>query len=203
VATPPFTPIHVDPLNYAADPDALRAGDFWKWQREFPDYPSSGWSLQYILNSPTARFAFPDGSITASENGTGFDISVVGSATAAVAAGIYELYAVLTQSGGGGVQQTFALQDVRVDANIATAAGAVDTRSFVKRTLDTIEAAILGDTSAHVQEYEIHGRRLKYMDRLQLQDLRQQYKREYRAELIAKGEYAPAKRAEIVFRSDY
>jgi hypothetical protein len=191
----------VDPLNYPADPDALRAGDFWKWQREFPDYPSSEWSLQYILNSPTARFPFPGGSIAAQTDGTGFDINVPAGATADVAAGTYELYAVLTK--GEGENQTFALQDVRVDANIATATAAVDTRSFVKKTLDIIEAAILGDTSAHVQEYEIHGRKVKYTDRVSLQDLRMQYKREYKAELTAAGKYTPKKRAEIVFRSDY
>lgn len=201
MATPPVTPLHLDPLDYPAEPDALRAGDSWKWSRQFDQYPSgAGWTLQYILNSPAGRFAFPSGSITASEDGSGFDIALTPEQTVAVVAGTYEMYAVLTQ---GDLKQTFPLQNVRIDPNLATATGPVDTRSFVKKTLDAIEAAIAGDTSANVQEYEIHGRKVRYIDRLQLAQLREHYKREYRAELIAKGEYTPKNKVGIVFRPDY
>ena len=146
----------------AGEPTALRAGDSWQWTRNFGGYPSGqGWALQYILNSATAIFQFPAGSITADQDGQSFDIAVTPAQSAGVMPGIYDLYAVLslTQADTLTDQQTFLLQSCRVDASLAGASTPIDTRSFVKKTLDILEDAILGDASPLVQEYEIAGRR--------------------------------------------
>ena len=200
---PPFTPLFTQPSDVALDPTALRAGDSWEWLRIFPGYlPSDGWTLQYILNSPGARFAFPDGAVTAMPDGFTFSISVTGAQTAAVLGGQYELYAILANTSAD-LQQTVELQRVRVAPNLSTATAAVDTRSFAKKSLDMLEAAILGDQSPMVQEYEIHGRRVQYMSRLQLKQLRDQFKSEVRAEMIASGEYVPKRRVGIAFTGGY
>ena len=87
--------------------------------------------------------------------------------SAAVMPGTYDLYAVLslTQNGTITDQQTFLLQSCRVDAKLFGASAPIDTRSFVKKTLDMLEAAISGDQSPIVQEYEVSGRRISYMNR--------------------------------------
>lgn len=200
MSTLPVTPNFVNPSEVPLEPTVLRAGDSWSWHRLFPEYPSGqGWALQYVLNSPTVRFAFPAGTITPNADGFGFDVSIPGGQTAAVVAGVYEFYAVLSNTAEA-LQQTFLLQSVQVQPNLATATGAVDTRSFVKKTLDALEAAMLGDASPLVQEYEIHGRLVKYMDRLQLKTLRDQFKQEYRTEQIANGEYTRKHRVGVFFR---
>ncbi len=192
------------------EPTALRAGDSWQWKRSYGNYPSgAGWALQYILNSPLAKFPFPAGTITADEDGQAFDIAVAPAQTAACPAGNYELYAVLTLTVGGTVtaQETRLLQSVRVDPNILAGNSPIDTRSFIKKTLDALEAAIAGDQSPLVQEYEIGGqggnRRIKYMDRKQLTDLRDVYAYRYDQERAARGEFTPKHKVEITFRQAF
>lgn len=202
---PPTPNIQSAPL-VATDPTALRAGDSWQWMRTFGDYPSGeGWTLQYVLNASTARFAFPAGSVTPDADGQGFDILVTPAQTASVVPGTYDLYAVLTLTVAGTVtaQETMLLQSVRVDANIAGANAPIDTRSFVKKTLDILEAAILGDASPLVQEYEIAGRRINYMNRTELMKLRDEYAYKYQQERAARGEFTPKRKVELVFRPNY
>ncbi len=118
--------------------------------------------------------------------------------------GPYDLYAVLslTQAGTLTDQQTFLLQSCRVDASLAGASAPIDTRSFVKKTLDILEAAILGDASPLVQEYEIAGRRINYMNRTELTKLRDDYALKYRAERAARGEFTPKSKTLFTFRSN-
>lgn len=176
----------------------MRAGDSWKWTTAFDGYSSGdGWTLKYVLNAPgIARFALPDDSAAASSDGTSFDVNVTAAATANVTPATYDIFAVLTK---GADQRTIELESVHVSPNIATGTTPADTRSFAKKTLDIIEAALLGDNSPHVLEYEIHGRRVKYNDRLQLLQLRAQYKAEYRQEQIAAGKFVPKTTARIEF----
>jgi hypothetical protein len=191
------------PSDTPQEPNHLRAGDSWTWKRCFPGYaPADGWSLLYVINSATSRFAFPQSTISADADGQTFDVSLSSAQTSEVAPGTYDFYAILTNATDS-LQQTFPLETVYVAPNLAGATAPVDTRSFVKKTLDTIEAAIAGDTSPMVQEYEIHGRKVRYNDRLQLMQLRDRFRAEYRQELIAKGEYAPQRNVGITFRPTY
>ena len=68
MSTTPNTPNLPEGVEWVpAEPTLLRAGDSWKWLRQFGDYePKDGWALQYVLNSPSGGiFKFPDGSDTA------------------------------------------------------------------------------------------------------------------------------------------
>jgi hypothetical protein len=201
-AIPP-TPNVLAAPTVAGEPTALRAGDSWQWSRTFENYPSAeGWVLQYVLNSPSAIFQFPAGSIVADAEGQGFNIAVTPAQTSSVSPAIYDMYAVLSLQNGGNItdQQTFLLQSCRVDLSLLNATLPVDTRSFVKRTLDMLESAIIGDQSPLVQEYEISGRRLNYMNRTELTKLRDDYAYKYDMERAARGEFVPKRKVQFVFR---
>lgn len=172
------------------EPTQLRAGDSWNWIRQFLNYPSAICSLSYILNSPTGRFVFPAGSITPDASGVAFLIQLSPTETASVAPGTYDFIAVLTDASATPPQQvTLALQSVTVLANIAGATAGVDTRSFIKKTLDTIEAAISGNTRPDIQQYMVNGREIHKISPIELEKLRATYREMYKAEMRAAGMY--------------
>jgi hypothetical protein len=199
----PSTPIpQFQDSDIPLEPTRLRAGDSWNWTRSFPNYPSTTYTLSYILNSPNNRFVFPSAGITPDPDGQGFDIQMTAAQTADVVADTYDFVVVLTGITGtasDGQQVTWVLQSVGVDPNLATASAPVDTRSFVKQTLDVIEAAISGNTRPDVQEYMINGRQLRKLSPLDLEKFHSIYLNKYRAEQRARGEYAPRKQV-IGFR---
>ncbi len=148
--TNPSTPIpQFADSDVPLEPTRLRQGDSWNWLRQFAAYPSSLYTLSYILNSADNRFVFPSAGITADGDGQGFVIQLTAAQSAGCQPDTYDFVAVLTgiaATTAAGQQVTMVLQAVGVDANLATANAPVDTRSFVKRTLDIIEAAISGNT---------------------------------------------------------
>jgi hypothetical protein len=193
------TPIpQFDAPDVPIEPTQLRQGDTWNWERAFPDYPSNLYQLKYVFNSSASRFVL-DGTlatnppITSDTDGQTFDIQAPSTLTATCQPDTYQLVAILigiADTTAAGEQVTMPLQDVLVEANLATATGPVDTRSFVKKRLDMIEDCINGDTRPDVQEYMINGRQLKKIPPAELEKLRVHYKSKYRAELRAQGEYA-------------
>ena len=203
VSLTPNTPNLITQSDFVpAEPPILRAGDSWQWKREFAGFPSGqGWTLQYALNCPgVALFQFPAGVATADADGVSFDVALSAAQTAAVVPGTYDLYAVLSNTTlNPPSQQTFELVSVEIKPAIFGALENIDTRSFAKKTVDALKAAIAGDTSATVQEYEIHGRKVQYMPRLQLEQLLAVYELRYRQEQIASGEYVPKRSARIEF----
>ncbi|MGA7887619.1 MAG: hypothetical protein WCA44_17935 [Acidobacteriaceae bacterium] len=205
----PATPI---PQFEASDlpqlPTELRAGDSWNWQQTFEDYPSNLYALKYVFNSPSNRFVI-DGTagspppITADSTGQIFNVQVP-TAQTACPADIYQVIAILiglTGTTAEGQQVTLPLQDVIVKPNVNAATGPIDTRSFVKKTLDMIEACIAGNETPDVQEYMINGRQLRRINPSDLTRLRNQYLAMYRAELRAAGEYAPPRSIGFRFKA--
>lgn len=195
----PVTPI---PAFGASDvpfvPPELRQGDSWNWTCSFPDYSSSLYTLTYVFNSPNNRFVLLGTGdappITADNDGQTFDIQAPAALTNGCQPDTYQFVAVLAgiaDSSAAGQQVTIPLQNVKVEPNLATAVAPVDTRSFVKKTLDMIEAAILGNSRPDVAEYMINGRQLRKYDPRELTMLRATYKNLYAAERRANGEYAP------------
>jgi hypothetical protein len=195
----PSTPISQfnDP-DVPNEPTQLRQGDTWNWARAFPDYPSNLYQLKYVFNSSANRFVL-DGTlatnppITSDSDSQTFDVQAPSALTATCQPDTYQLAAILIGIAGTTAEEeqvTLPLQDVIVDANLASATGPVDTRSFVKKRLDMIEACLSGDTRPDVQEYTINGRQLKRISPAELEKLRIHYKSKYKAELRARGEYA-------------
>jgi hypothetical protein len=194
----PATPIQeLNTPDIPPIPTRLRAGDSWNWSAAFPAYSAALYTLQYIFNSDTNRFALAGAPISASADGQSFDIEAASADTAAIAPDTYSVAAILTGLAGTaaeGQQVTLLMGDVRVDANLAAATAPIDGRSFVKKTLDMIEAAIAGNTSPDVLEYEVPGqggsRRIRRIEPGEMLKLRAEYSALYRAELRASGQYS-------------
>lgn len=201
----PFTPVaQFSDSPVPLEPTELRAGDSWNWTRQWADYPSASYSLNYILNSPLNRFVFPSGGIGPDAESVSFDIQLSPAQTASCVADTYEFVAVLSQAANAedgqiAQQVTMVLQSVKVLPNLATATAPVDTRSFVKKTLDIIQAAIAGDTRPDVLEYMIEGRSIRKNSRVELLQMEALFRYRYDVERRARGEYVPSRGAGFRF----
>ena len=105
------------------EPLVTIAGDTLTWPRQFQNYPASaGWTLAYVLNSPTARFVVSSADVAV--NGDGFTILIPGTETATWTPGTYQWLAVArpAASGGNAAQRfTVALGSIVVTADILDA----------------------------------------------------------------------------------
>lgn len=166
------------PTNVPAE---LRAGDTWKWTQTLADYPASAWTLKYRFKSPTAGFE-----VTASASGDDYSITVAAGTTAGYAAGTYTWIAWV--EGGTSEKYTVDTGVATIDANYRSGAATdgLDDRSHARKTLAAIEAWI-ESRNPGVAEYEIAGRRMKYIPVADLLKLRQHYKSEVAAEDAAEA----------------
>jgi hypothetical protein len=73
----------------------------------------------------------------------------------------------------------------------------------VKKTLDMLEAAISGDQSPMVQEYEVSGRRISYMNKTELDKRRDEYAYKYDEERAARGEFTRRRKVLFTMRPNY
>lgn len=163
------------------EPKRHRAGLTWEWEREFPDYPASVWTLNYWFKKTGATGA--NFSITATADGDKFAISSAASTTAALTAGDYTWVAIVT-SGSEAFEVdagTFELL-ARYDA-----AGNLDDRSHAVKTLEAIEAVIERRASLDQQSYQIGGRSLQRTPLAELLKLRDKYRAEVYAEELAEN----------------
>lgn len=167
------------PTNVPAE---LRAGDTWKWTQSLADYPASTpWTLKYRFKSPTAGFE-----VTANTAGDDYSVTVTASTTAGYAAGTYTWIAWV--EGGTSEKYTVDTGVTTLDADYrsGTATAGLDDRSHARKTLAAIESWI-ESRNPGVAEYEIAGRRMKYIPIPDLLKLRQAYKTEVAAEDAAEA----------------
>lgn len=163
------------------EPALINAGDTAKWLKALTDYPaSSGWVLSYTLVNAAQRYIF-----SAATSGDEFLVTVAAATTAAWVAATYDYRATATKSG-----EVYTVATGRI--TIAPAFGAaVDARSQARRTLEAIESTLEGRASSATAEYEIAGRKMKYIPVPELLQLRDRYRRDVSAEdtaaQIAKG----------------
>lgn len=159
------------------EPAQLRAGDTATWTKTLADYPASaGWVLSYDLVKSGTRINF-----SASASGDDHLVSVSAATTAGWTAGDYQWAAKVTKAGE---VYTVATGAVEILANFTTATTGLDARSHARKTLDAIEAWIEG-RDIGVAEYEIAGRRMKFIPISDLIVLRDRYRREVASETAA------------------
>ena len=118
------------------EPTSLRAGDTWAWRREdLSDYPASGWTLVYYFRNATTYF-----DVTAAADGDAYAVSVAKASTGKTP-GWYDWIAVVTNTGD---TERYEVDRGRIEilANYSAAA-ALDGRSWARKMLDYIEAALL------------------------------------------------------------
>ncbi len=153
------------------EPASIRAGDTASWLLSLSDYPAGqGWSIQYDLVNAAGRIT-----LTSAAEGDSHRITKTPAQTLAYAPGTYawqkrvkngtDAYTI----GTGGIE-------ILPDLSIMVA---LDTRSFAQKTLAALEAWI-ENHDAGVAEYEIAGRRMKYIPITELLKLRSQLEIEVR-----------------------
>ena len=155
------------------EPASIRAGDSVSWLLTLADYPASqGWSVQYDIVNAAGKIT-----LVSAADGDRHRIAKTPPTTAAWAAGTY---AWQKRVSNGTDAVTIATGSIEILPNLA-ALTAFDTRSFAQKTLSAIEAWI-ENHDAGVAEYEIAGRRMKYIPMAELLKLRSQFQIEVRRE---------------------
>jgi hypothetical protein len=162
--------VAIDTSN--TEPISIIPGDTVKWARWLADYPASaGWALSYELLNTVHRYEVP-----ASADGDSFRVVVSAQTTQAYAPGFYDWRARVTNA-----DEVYTVATGRLTiAPSFSAAG--DVRSHARRTLEAIEAVLEGRATSATAEYEINGRRLKYIPLNELHAMRTKYQREVAAE---------------------
>lgn len=165
------------------EPQSARAGDTWKWTRTLDDYPAGTWTLKYRFKNAAGYFE-----IVATPSGTDHAVTVAAATTAGYVAGSYTWMAWVE---AGSEKYTVDTGTLTVDPDYRASTAAYDGRSHAQKMLDAIEAWLEARDPA-VAEYEIAGRRMKFIPTAELVKLRSRYKLEVQAaanaDAIAKGE---------------
>lgn len=158
------------------EPTELRAGDTWKWTQSLSDYPASAWTLKYRFKSTVGGFE-----ITASTSGDDFAVTVSAATSANYPPGRYDWQAWVE----GGTSEKYTVgtgsADILPDLRSTSATALQDVRSHARKMLDAVQAWLENRDPA-VAEYEIAGRRMKYIPLADLLKLRQRYLAEVAAE---------------------
>lgn len=155
-------------------PTTFRAGDSASWQESLPAYPAnSGWALKFRLLWPSgAAIAFD-----ATASGADYTVSRSAADTASWPAGSATLVAYVDK---GAERITISSVSVTILPNLVTATNH-DSRSVAVRSLAAALAAreaYLASGKAHVAEYDIAGRVMKFRSAQDLNDLIEQLQRE-------------------------
>lgn len=165
-----------------SEPTTLRAGDSAAWTRDdLTDYPAgAGWALKYRLLWATGASV----DLTASPSASGYAVSLAAADTAVWPAGPATLAAWVERDTE---RVTLGQQAITLLPDLA-AASIYDGRSQARIALDATRAALaayLTGGRAHVAEYEIAGRRMKFRSVLEMQELIAYYEREVARETAA------------------
>ena len=122
------------------EPTAARAGDTWQWRREdLSDYPASTWTLTYYFRNAAQKF-----DVAATADGDLFAVSVAKATTAAYVVGWYDWVALVDDG-----TSRHQVDEGRIEVEPDLALNSVyDARSFARKMLDYIEAALLSRASS-------------------------------------------------------
>lgn len=163
------------------EPTELVAGNTWRWDREFADFPAGTWTLAYYFKNAAGTFSISGGEVVAS--GTLHQVTVTATTTAGYAAGRYSWQAYVTS---GAARYLAAEGEVVVTPNFA-AAGAYDARSPARKMLDAIEAYLVDPNNLTAASYQIGGRSLDRWKRADLLAERSRLRFELESESAAAG----------------
>ena len=160
-------------------PTSFRAGDSSAWKAALPEYDATdGWSLIYRLILP-----FGAAAEFSATGGTGGDYAVSLSATATSTwqAGAGTLLSRVERGSGPGLERiTLGQQAVTILPNLATASS-FDGRSIAAKGLADARTALaqyMAKGQAHVAEYHISDRVMKFRTTQDILDLIAYYERE-------------------------
>ncbi len=149
-------------------PATLQAGDTLTWQVSLTDYPASaGWTLKYRLINAAGKI-----DISSSASGDDHLISVSAATSATYTPGAYSVTAYVENVGATQRYTIESGMSATVAPNLAaSSATTYDTRSSAAKALAAVNTW-LETKSLAVAEYEILGRRMKYIPIAELLALR-------------------------------
>ena len=155
----------------STEPATLRAGDTWKWTKTLADYPADVWTLKYRFKNAAGGFE-----VIATASGTDHSINVASATTTSLSAGTYQWIAWVEF---GADKFTVGEGSISVLADYRNGAPtvALDDRSHAQKMLDQINAWLESRDPA-VAEYEIAGRRMKFIPITELIKLQDRYRME-------------------------
>jgi len=130
-------------------PASLIAGDTWQWTDEFADHPAPAWVVTYYFEMLGSTF-----NVVAAASGSAHQATIAAATTAGYKPGRYGWFA---RAISAGVAKTIAQGELVVEIDPA-AAGTADRRSWARKTLDAVEAALLAFATTNIQSYTINGR---------------------------------------------
>ena len=159
------------------EPAELTLGSAWSWDVTYSDFPSDeSWQLRYYLRGPD-DFDLTFGThVTAESSGPGFEVRVTAAqiADACETPGKYRLVGRVNKSGDEFDGTLVYNGHLLVLADPSTA---VNAKSFNRRMLDLIDAALLAgvSASAEAKRISVNGREIEYRDRAELEGRRTHY----------------------------
>ncbi|MDP3138185.1 MAG: hypothetical protein Q8N17_17865 [Burkholderiaceae bacterium] len=167
------------------EPTVIRAGDSVAWTRELAEYSAAdGWALKYRLLYATGTAV----DITSTAVATLHTVSLTAANTGAYAAGSATLVAYVEKGAGASLERaTLESSAITILPNLITAA-THDGRSANRIALANARAALasyMAKGQAHVAEYDIAGRRMKFRAATEITDLINYYEREVFRETAA------------------
>ena len=142
--------------------DRIPLGDTLNFPTTVPDYlASDGWTLRYRLIPRTVGGAAIDLlAITDPDNADGYAVQESAATTAAWAAGEYSWASWVSK---GAEVYSLGSGTCTLLPDPRTAVGGHDGRTSAAIALDNVTATLQGRATSAVLEYEIAGRRLKYI----------------------------------------
>ena len=161
------------------EPASFVAGDTVIWKRTdlHDDYPVASYALSYtarLEGSGSTNF-----SATASEDSTGYTVTLAAATTAGFTTGVYRWQAYITRASDSA---RVTVDDGRFEVLANRSTSTADPRSHAKIMLDKIESILQGRADADVATYTINGRSLTKLTIEELMMWRDRYRAEYRAE---------------------
>jgi len=165
-------------------PEKLTAGFAYSWEETFPDFPATTYGLKVLLVLQSA--AATSVTITATANGTAFEVLLLSATSATMTAGTYKVITYATL----GIEEYFLSEKtITVVANPFTSTG--DQRTHIQKVLDAINAVLEGRAATEYSSITVDGQAIASLTHSQLLDFKQKYEvmysREKEKERIAAG----------------
>lgn len=168
-----------DTANYPdGEPSDLVAGARWGWTRGdiTAVYPTATYTLKYRFSLQSGLFGMH--SVTAAKTGDVHIVDMDQADTAGFTSGEYQWQAYVVRDGDS--------EEVVVDSGLTTIvaefSAGEDTRSYVAKVLDAIQATLLGTASKEQEEYTIAGRTIINRPITEIMELEREFKKRLKSE---------------------
>jgi hypothetical protein len=165
----------------------LIAGDDWSWTLGLPDYPAAQYTLKYFLRGPANGDSL-DLTASTAPNGSDFLLTATADQTKNLGSGTYGWQQCILD--GDGKRTELGRGQVQILADIASQTAPYDARSFVKKTLDAIQAVIQGTAGRVEKQYMVAGRELQLRSFDELTKLEGEFLNRFKREQIESGQAA-------------